>query len=98
MPVEVEPEVEEEEVPAARPKSSSLESLIEAGLTLLTRLGTLVAEAREEGRSPLAAFLDTDEKTGQSYLKVPMPDPKVVEGVVSALGPLLDSLGLGRQG
>ncbi|MEW6379801.1 MAG: DEAD/DEAH box helicase [bacterium] len=74
---------------AAKPRAD-LEPLLEAGAAFLKELGTLATKSREQGKSPLASFFDTDEKTGKPCLKIPMPDPKVVEGVISALGPLFN--------
>ena len=50
-----------------------------------------MAESRKQGRSPLDAFVRTDEATGKPCLKIPMPDPKTVESAVSALGALMET-------
>jgi hypothetical protein len=89
-PVETETETSEEKSQMQQEPTTSFEPLLRAGATFLKELGTFVTESREPGKSPVASLLDKDEKTGRTYLKIPMPDPKVIEGVFSAIGPLLE--------
>jgi hypothetical protein len=89
-PVETETETVEEEPQVQQEPTASIEPLLRAGAAFLKELGAFVTETREPGKSPAASLLDKDEKTGRTYLKIPMPDPKIIEGVVSAIGPLLD--------
>ena len=102
-PPPVDQEEEEEKAPPAReaepaasptPQAappSPLQPLLETGAALLRQLGSAVAESRKQGRSPLDAFVRTDEATGKPCLKIPMPDPKTVESAVSALGALMET-------
>ncbi|NQT54586.1 DEAD/DEAH box helicase [bacterium] len=91
-----EPEAaEREERPAtARPRGPqaappSLEPLVQAGAAFLSQLGQVAAESRAQGRSPLDAFVRTDDGTGQPYLRIPAPDRQTVETLASALSSLL---------
>ena len=97
------PEPEEEEAPAREPAPAAREArrpaapspwqpLLEAGAALLGQLGSVVAQGQARGRSPVAALVDTDERTGKPCLKIPMPAPEVIEAAAAALSPLLDAL------
>jgi hypothetical protein len=77
-------------VPAAAP--SPFQPLIEAGAAFLRQLGDTLAAGRDRGDSPAASLIETDQKTGRSYLRIPVPDPKLIETAVSALAPLADLL------
>jgi hypothetical protein len=45
--------------------------------------------ARPAGASPLVV---RDGRTGESYLKVPLPQPEVLENALKAVGALLEGL------
>jgi len=53
--------------------------LLSAGIQFLD---DLAAAAKGEARSP---FVETDPATGQSYLKLPMPQPEAVERLAAGL-------------
>ena len=91
-PMEIETEAVEggPQVPQEPTLTPSLEPLLRAGASFLKELGAFVSETREPGKSPAASLLDKDEKTGRTYLKIPMPDPKIIEDIISAIGPFLD--------
>ena len=98
-PVQEEKAVAKEE-PTAAPRPappSPFQPLLEAGAGFLRELGTFVAKNREPGKPALASFVETDAKTGKSYLKVPMPEPKTIENIVAAVGPLFDMFRAGMQ-
>jgi superfamily II DNA or RNA helicase len=73
--------------------------LLHSGVELLTQL----ASAAVAGRGPSTVQIDGapstrvfervhDERTGQNYLKIRMPEPEVVDRVAQALQALLESL------
>jgi hypothetical protein len=78
----------------ARPAVDPLTSLLRTGLDLLTQ----VASATDTGESTTRATPSSpferirDERSGQSYLKIRMPEPEVVDRVAQALQALLESL------
>lgn len=91
----------EEETPAAgvrgkrepaaatpSPAPSPYQPLIEAGAAFLRELGAAFTSNRERGQSPAASLLETDRSTGRSYLRIPVPDPKLIETAAAALAPL----------
>jgi len=98
-PPEEAEEEPEEEAPVARvkrepaaapsPAASPFQPLIEAGAAFLRQLGDTLAAGRERGAPSL---IETDQATGRSYLRIPVPDPKLIESAVSALTPLADLL------
>jgi superfamily II DNA or RNA helicase len=82
-----------EEKAAATGAASPLQPLVEAGVAFLRELGSALAASRQTGRSPLAGLMERDEATGRSYLRIPVPNPKVIETAVAAIGPLLEAFG-----
>jgi len=100
-PEEAEEEPEEEaavvtrgkrEPAAPSPAPSPFQPLIEAGAAFLRQLGDTLAGGRERGASPAASLIETDQRTGRSYLRIPVPDPKLIQTAVSALAPLAEFL------
>ena len=96
------PEPEPEEAPVAEREAagptappaitpSPLQPLIETGAAFLREIARTAAESRARGRSPIDAFVQTDEGTGQPYLKIPVPDRQTVETAASALASLLNA-------
>ena len=71
--------------PAHTAASSALGELISAGLNFLTQI------AAPGGGNGTAAprLLELDEKTGRSYLRLPVPDPAVLTKLAQALAGLL---------
>jgi hypothetical protein len=63
--------------------------LLQAGLELL---GRLAAPEGSSGRAPLPFERERDERTGQTFLKIRIPEPAVVDRVADALQALLASL------
>jgi superfamily II DNA or RNA helicase len=100
-PPPAESAAEEGEVPEDEPvvpePVSSYQPLLESAALFFKELGSFVQKAREPGRPGPASLFETDRETGQSYLKIPMPDPKAVERIVEAVGPLLQMLGRSRD-
>ena len=46
------------------------------------------------GRGGLASLVQRDERTGETYLKLPVPSPEVLDQALQAVGTLLQSLRL----
>jgi hypothetical protein len=63
--------------------------LIEAGLGLLQQLA---GGAPTNGAAQPAAFVQRDERTGESYLRLPVPPPEVLQQAVGAVQKLLESM------
>jgi hypothetical protein len=66
--------------------------LLQAGLELLGRLATTADGSGHPGRASLPFARERDERTGQTYLKIRLPEPAVVDRVADALQVLLASL------
>jgi superfamily II DNA or RNA helicase len=81
---------QEPETPKAgpRPRQASADSplarLLQQGAGLLANLGEVL-------KKPAAAnpFIGRDERTGEQFLKLPLPKPEVLETALTALGDLL---------
>ncbi len=89
--------------PAGEIRPAPLAGLLQTGLRLLEELAVASRSASANGSEnrPLpaglvASFIGRDEQTGQSYLKLPMPKPEVLDQALQAIGALLE--GWGRQG
>jgi superfamily II DNA or RNA helicase len=76
-----------------RPSADPLTALLRTGLDLLTQLGSVGGPGRAVGAAP-APMIERirDEGSGQSYLKIRMPPPEIMDRVAGALQVLLDSL------
>jgi superfamily II DNA/RNA helicase len=93
---------EEDESPAAASPTSAdpWSSLLQTGMALLQQIATAspAAGGRPAGASAsglagmASSFLNRDERTGETYLKVPVAKPEVFNQAVQALGMFLDSL------
>lgn len=81
------PEAEEEQKkpsgPPADAPSGSLGELITAGAAFLQALSKNVSPEAE--KPDFSRMLEKDEKTGRSYLRVPVPEKKVIKSVLPAL-------------
>jgi hypothetical protein len=81
------------DAPAPAPAPSGVvdpwTGLLQAGLELL---GRLAAPAGSPARALLPFERERDERTGQTFLKIRMPEPAVVDRVADALQALLASL------
>jgi superfamily II DNA or RNA helicase len=82
-------------VPAADPWSG----LLQTGMALLQQVAS-AARVGASGRtaadslsgSLVQSLLQRDERTGETYLKLPMPKPEVLDEALRAVGTLLESL------
>jgi hypothetical protein len=80
---------------AARPPTTDpLGDLLRTGLDLLGQFATAAGTGKAaNGATPSRLFERIrDERSGQSYVKIRMPEPEVVDRVAQALQALLDSL------
>jgi hypothetical protein len=92
--------------PAAQTQSTSLAGLLQTGLKLLEELAlasrsasssrTDHSQGESAGRNSntshglAASWIGRDEQTGQSFLKLPMPKPEVLDQALQAIGALLE--------
>jgi superfamily II DNA or RNA helicase len=78
---------------APAPTSDPWSGLLQAGVALLTQLSGNGQGGGAAAAAGLAQNLvRRDEQTGESYLRLPVPPPELVEQAVRALGGLLESL------
>jgi superfamily II DNA or RNA helicase len=87
---ETAPEAEELAAPAA----DSWGGLLQAGLALVQQFaaGRPATQSDGKGRSPVASLVHHDERTGEKYLKLPVPPQDILEQALKAVGSLLASL------
>ena len=76
-----------------RPAADPLSNLLRTGLELLSQFASAAGTGQAAaGATPSRLFERIrDERSGQSYLKIPMPEPEVVDRVAQALQVLLES-------
>jgi len=76
-----------------RPAADPLSNLLRTGLELLSQFASAAGTGQAAaGATPSRLFERIrDERSGQSYLKIPMPEPEVVDRIAQALQVLLES-------
>jgi SNF2 family DNA or RNA helicase len=77
---------------SGQPSSSSGAGLLSEGLSFLGRLSQTLSDERAT-QQLVDEIVEKDEKTGQSYLKIPVEDSEVVKNAAKLLGGLLSKLG-----
>jgi len=88
--------------PAAReePVSQPWEELFKQGVSLFGKLAqalqppteTTARRSQSGERLSPAAFIAKDEKTGESFLKLPVPSAETLQGIASLVGALANAL------
>ena len=58
--------------------------------TLTYTAGANGSESQSKPAGLAASFIGRDERTGQSFLKLPMPKPEVLDQALQAIGALLE--------
>jgi hypothetical protein len=70
-----------------------LNQLLIKGAAFLTNLGHALAQGNasphEVMEKQMKTMIGKDETTGKPYLKIPLPEPEMVQDLLSALGGLL---------
>jgi hypothetical protein len=83
----------------AAPAADPWSGLLQAGMALLQQfasaaqagVGSPPADgARPAG--PAAALVKRDERTGETYLKLPVPSPEIIDQALRVVGSLLEGL------
>lgn len=77
------------EEPAVLPTSDPWSGLLQAGMAMLSRMSPSANGDRSTTVNPL---VKKDTKTGESFLRLPVPEPKIVEQALTAISRLLESL------
>jgi superfamily II DNA/RNA helicase len=72
--------------PVVETPASPWDGLVNVGMALLQQLAAPAANGST------AARVERDEKTGESYVRLRMPPPEVLEPALKAIGALLESL------
>jgi superfamily II DNA or RNA helicase len=83
-------EVHSASEPSLPPTERIWTDVVSAGMSLLEKLGqALSTDVQSAGRAGLpTSMVARDEATGQSYLKLPLPDAGIVQRIVEMLGAL----------
>jgi superfamily II DNA or RNA helicase len=84
------------EVSPAAPAPDPWSSLLQTGVALLEQLATASRSSPSPGQAGGAAgvglsLVTRDERTGETYLKLPVPKPEVLEQALKAFGALLEN-------
>lgn len=105
----LEDSVDETERPLGeeKPVSNQLQELLMTGASLLSGLSDALGSAasadagRKTGDKPadmFSRYIERDETTGKNHLKIPLPEPAVMQSVFSGLEKLFAALGGGGKG
>ena len=79
--------------PAVPPPADALGGLLRTGLDLLSQFAAAAGTSPGAGTASSPVFERVrDDRSGQSYLKIRMPEPEVVDHVVGAVQALLEAL------
>lgn len=84
-------EAEKDEAPVAAVGANPWAALLEAGAAVLGQLAAPKADAKPE-TGGATSIVRTDEATGETYLRLPVPSSELVTQAVSALTALLAGL------
>jgi hypothetical protein len=76
------------------PASDAWSGLLQAGMALLQQLTRTprTDDQQRDGSHSIASFVQRDERTGEPFLKLPVPPPEVLDQALRAVGRLLDGL------
>jgi superfamily II DNA or RNA helicase len=96
-PPVLEPDADDETAPPApaAPAADPWSALLQTGMALLQQFAGARGGAPAPSGNGAAAprsLVTRDEQTGETYIKLPVPSPEVVEQAVQAFGALLQSL------
>ncbi|GJM32409.1 MAG: helicase [Saprospiraceae bacterium] len=80
-----------ERQPASQPQGSAA-SLLSEGVSFLSRLSQTLSDEQATKRL-VDEIVEKDEKSGQTYLKIPVESSEMVQNAVKLLGGLLSKLG-----
>ncbi len=83
---------EPEEAPPAPPAADPWSGLIQTGLAFLQGLQQTAPPGKAASSAP-APLVQRDAKTGESYLRLPMPKPEVMQQLLEGLSVLMKTLG-----
>jgi len=81
----------EKESPAAAGAGEAWGEVVSAGMGLLEKLGRALGAAGGEQATVSGAMgtvIQTDEKTGKQYLRLPVPEPETIQKIADLLGTL----------
>lgn len=74
---------------AAAVASDGWTTLLQTGLSLLEQLAE-TSRAPHDAQRRRLSFVQRDPETGRDYLKIPMPNPEVLDRTLQAISALLD--------
>ncbi len=78
--------------PESRPPADSWASLLAAGLNLVESLAAASSGNGSGAHGSGPRWVETDAETGRTYVKLPVPDPQVLQTLGDALARLVSSL------
>ena len=79
-------------VPEPSTASDPWATLVDAGMKLVESLAAPRSGQGTEARTAPESWLETDSKTGRTFLKLPAPAPETLQHLAGALSPLLAGL------
>jgi len=96
-PAEIDPSLEREpvstSVPVPAAKENTMQELFVSGIQFLEKLGSALQPSGEKdgGSNILSSLVEHDKNTGQTYLKLPVPDAETTRKISGLLESLLSA-------
>jgi superfamily II DNA or RNA helicase len=78
--------------PSSPKPAESLSSLLQAGVTFLQELVSVSRLGASESPRLGSSFVRRNQRTGETYLRFPMPKPEALDQALGAISALLESL------
>lgn len=78
-----------EQIVKKRDTDISLNDFLISGAKFLMNISKTISESNEPIEKHLHTMIGKDEKTGKSYLKIPLPEPEVINNIFSAISELI---------
>ncbi len=69
---------------------AALNNLLVSGSRILTDISRMISQPEQPGEKLSDALIHKDEKTGKTYLKIPLPEKDALQDIISAFGKLVE--------
>lgn len=90
-------EAEEAQAASVPSTEDALGSLLQGGAQFLMALSKTISQPGQSQGKTAASFIDRDEQTGKSYLKVPLPEPEIIQNLFSTFSELMSKFQKGAD-
>ncbi len=85
-------DIPDEKIPQPSPANGTPEALVQNGLQFFSQLARTLSDPQATERL-VKSIVQKDEKTGQTFVKLPVENEQAVEGMLNLLGGLFKAMG-----